>query len=285
MTGPTAASMVLRDPTVDMAVHRDRPRRHRPRRPRLPLLRRRRGAQRHLRPPRPRRRRHGRGTGRGEAAGGRGGEGHRRPERRQRAHPEDGRLHRRPSTSATSPATPDHPLVREHIRLGQRAVVLEQGLNGDQIVIYDHGNQIPLIWTHLIPATLEGKALHNVENAMFTAAMAYALGLIARPDPHRAQDLRQHLLPVARPDERLRRARLPRDPRLRPQRGRGRRHGRSRRAAEAARASASSASPAPATAATRTCRAIARKVAGKFDTYICHATTTRAAAPPTRCPR
>ena len=70
----------------------------------------------------------------------------------------------------------DHPLVREHIRLGKRAVVLEQGLNGDQIVIYENGNQIPLIWTHLIPATLEGKALHNVENAMFTAAMAFALG-------------------------------------------------------------------------------------------------------------
>ena len=73
--------------------------------------------------------------------------------------------------------TADHPLVREHIRLGKRAVVLEQGLNGDQIVIYDHGSQLPLIWTHLIPATVEGKALHNVENAMFTAAMAYALGL------------------------------------------------------------------------------------------------------------
>ncbi len=72
---------------------------------------------------------------------------------------------------------PDHPLVREHIRLAQRAVVLEQGLNGDQIVIYDNGNQLPLIWTHLIPATVEGKALHNVENAMFCAAMAYALGL------------------------------------------------------------------------------------------------------------
>ena len=72
---------------------------------------------------------------------------------------------------------PEHSLVREHIRLGQPALVLEQGLNGDQIVIYDHKNQIPLIWTHLIPATLEGKALHNVENAMFTAAMAYGMGL------------------------------------------------------------------------------------------------------------
>jgi cyanophycin synthetase len=72
---------------------------------------------------------------------------------------------------------PDHPLVREHIKQGKRAVVLEQGLNGDQIVIYDNGNHLALIWTHLIPATVEGKALHNVENAMFTAAMAYALGL------------------------------------------------------------------------------------------------------------
>lgn len=71
---------------------------------------------------------------------------------------------------------PHHELVREHIRLGKRAIVLEQGLNGDQIVIYDNGTQIPLIWTHLIPATIEGKALHNVENAMFAAAMAYALG-------------------------------------------------------------------------------------------------------------
>ena len=71
---------------------------------------------------------------------------------------------------------PEHELVREHIRLGKRAVVLEQGINGDQIVIYDKGTQIPLIWTHLIPATLEGKALHNVENAMFAAGMAFALG-------------------------------------------------------------------------------------------------------------
>lgn len=71
---------------------------------------------------------------------------------------------------------PEHELVREHIRLGKPAVVLELGVNGDQIVIYDNGRQMPLMWTHLIPATLEGKALHNVENAMFAAGMAYALG-------------------------------------------------------------------------------------------------------------
>ncbi|MEM1263732.1 MAG: cyanophycin synthetase [Pseudomonadota bacterium] len=71
---------------------------------------------------------------------------------------------------------PTHVLVREHIREGGRAVVLEQGMNGDMITIYDNGNHIPLLWTHLIPATLEGKATHNVQNAMFASALAYSLG-------------------------------------------------------------------------------------------------------------
>lgn len=72
---------------------------------------------------------------------------------------------------------PNNKIVREHIKMGKRALVLEQGVNGEQIVLYDKESQTPLMWTHLIPATLEGKARHNVENAMFTAAMAYALGL------------------------------------------------------------------------------------------------------------
>jgi cyanophycin synthetase len=70
---------------------------------------------------------------------------------------------------------PNHGLVREHIRAGGRAVVLEAGINGEMITIYDKGAHIPLLWTHLIPATLEGKATHNVQNAMFAAALAYSL--------------------------------------------------------------------------------------------------------------
>jgi cyanophycin synthetase len=69
---------------------------------------------------------------------------------------------------------PTHGLVREHIRANGRAVVLEKGINGDMITIYDNGAHIPLLWTHLIPATIEGKAMHNVQNAMFAAAMAYS---------------------------------------------------------------------------------------------------------------
>jgi cyanophycin synthetase len=72
---------------------------------------------------------------------------------------------------------PQHALVREHIRAGGRACALEAGVNGQMITLYDKGAHIPLMWTHLIPATLEGRALHNVQNAMFAAALAYGLGI------------------------------------------------------------------------------------------------------------
>ncbi|MFT5670132.1 MAG: cyanophycin synthetase, partial [Glaciecola sp.] len=67
-----------------------------------------------------------------------------------------------------------HGLVRAHIRQGGMAIVLEKGINGDMITIYDKGAHIPLLWTHLVPATIEGKALHNVQNAMFATAIAYS---------------------------------------------------------------------------------------------------------------
>jgi cyanophycin synthetase len=72
---------------------------------------------------------------------------------------------------------PSHSLVREHIRAGGRACALEAGVNGQMITLYDRGGHIPLLWTHLIPATLEGRATHNVQNAMFAAAMAFSLGI------------------------------------------------------------------------------------------------------------
>ena len=72
---------------------------------------------------------------------------------------------------------PNHGLVREHIRAGGRACALEAGVNGQMITLYDKGSHIPLMWTHLIPATLEGKAMHNVQNAMFAASIAFSLGV------------------------------------------------------------------------------------------------------------
>jgi cyanophycin synthetase len=81
---------------------------------------------------------------------------------------------------------PRHELVRKHIRAGGLAVVLEEGINGHMITLYDKGALTPLLWTHLIPATIEGKALHNVQNALFAAAMAYAMGV-------RIENIRQGL--------------------------------------------------------------------------------------------
>jgi len=81
---------------------------------------------------------------------------------------------------------PNHSLVREHIKAGGRAIVLEQGIAGHMITIYDKGQHIPLLFTHLIPATVQGKALHNVQNAMFAAAMAFSGGV-------RLEDIRHGL--------------------------------------------------------------------------------------------
>ena len=72
---------------------------------------------------------------------------------------------------------PGHLLVKQHIRAGGQAFVLEEGMNGHMITIYDTESHIPLLWTHLIPATIEGRAIHNVQNAMFAAALAYNLGV------------------------------------------------------------------------------------------------------------
>ena len=71
---------------------------------------------------------------------------------------------------------PAHSLVKEHIQAGGRAMVLEQGISGDMITLYDNGTHFQLLWTHLIPATMEGKATHNVQNAMFAAALAFGMG-------------------------------------------------------------------------------------------------------------
>ena len=84
-----------------------------------------------------------------------------------------------------SPAQPiyvtmrrENELVRRHIReQGGRAVALEEGLNGRLIVLYEGEEQIPLLWARQIPATVEGHAIHNIQNAMFATAIAHAMGI------------------------------------------------------------------------------------------------------------
>jgi cyanophycin synthetase len=82
---------------------------------------------------------------------------------------------------------PQHPLVKEHIRAGGRACVLEHSMAGQMITFYERGAHIPMIFAHEIPATLDGKAMHNVQNAMFAAAVAYSMKVSL-------EDIRQGLL-------------------------------------------------------------------------------------------
>ena len=175
MTGPVGSQLVLRDPAGRRGGAGDGARRHRALRPRLAQVRRRRGAQRRLRPPGPGRHRR-RSTSSPRSSG---------SSSRWRTdycvlNADDPRVARWPSTARPSPSTstmdPDNELVRRHIRERGRAVVLEEGLNGRMIVLYDGEEHIPLLWARQIPATLEGQASHNIQNAMFAAAIAYASG-------------------------------------------------------------------------------------------------------------
>jgi cyanophycin synthetase len=67
--------------------------------------------------------------------------------------------------------------LRRHIESGGLAVVLQKGAKGDMLTIYDEEHYIPLLWSHLIPATMEGQATVNVANALAATAMTYAFGI------------------------------------------------------------------------------------------------------------
>src|SRR5262249_33172364 len=64
-----------------------------------------------------------------------------------------------------------------HVKKGGRAAVIEQGVNGEMLSIYDGDRHIPVTWTHLIPATLEGRAKFNVDNALAAAAVTFSMGV------------------------------------------------------------------------------------------------------------
>ncbi len=73
---------------------------------------------------------------------------------------------------------PRNDRVVSHVRRDRGlAVSLEEGLSGRMIVLYQHGEQVPLLLARHIPATVEGHALHNIQNAMFAAAIAHGLGI------------------------------------------------------------------------------------------------------------
>ncbi|MEP6807125.1 MAG: cyanophycin synthetase [Chloroflexota bacterium] len=71
---------------------------------------------------------------------------------------------------------PNNELVRRQASRGRRAVTVEPGRNGEMIVLRHGRKSMPLVWTHLLPATFEGRARMNVQNSLAAAAAAWAAG-------------------------------------------------------------------------------------------------------------
>jgi cyanophycin synthetase len=70
--------------------------------------------------------------------------------------------------------------LREHIADGGLAVVREPSAAGGEIVIHDDGDVLHLMRAAEIPATLDGLAEFNVQNALGAVAMAYAQGVLPK---------------------------------------------------------------------------------------------------------
>jgi cyanophycin synthetase len=70
----------------------------------------------------------------------------------------------------------ENELIRRQAARGRRAVTLEPGRNGEMIVLRHGRKSMPLAWTHLLPATFEGRARMNVQNALAAAGAAWAAG-------------------------------------------------------------------------------------------------------------
>ena len=71
---------------------------------------------------------------------------------------------------------PNNRMISDHCRRGGKAIILEKGELGDQIVLVHGRRRMPLAYTHLLPVTFGGKAMFNVQNAMAAAAAAYCAG-------------------------------------------------------------------------------------------------------------
>jgi cyanophycin synthetase len=71
---------------------------------------------------------------------------------------------------------PENERLKFQASRGRRAVTLEQGRNGEMIVLRQGRKSMSLVWTHLIPATFEGRARMNVQNALAATGAAWAAG-------------------------------------------------------------------------------------------------------------
>ncbi len=70
----------------------------------------------------------------------------------------------------------DNPLIDRWVRRGRKAIVLEQALGGELVVIREGRRTMPIGYTHQFPATFEGRARMNVQNVLAAVGAAHAAG-------------------------------------------------------------------------------------------------------------
>ena len=76
----------------------------------------------------------------------------------------------------TTPGTTAWDRVDGHCHRGGAAVMLEEREDGELVVLRIGSRRMPLLYTHLIPATFGGLARMNVANALAAAAAAWGAG-------------------------------------------------------------------------------------------------------------
>src|SRR5204862_1442604 len=77
---------------------------------------------------------------------------------------------------ATEKGQDGYDRVDGHTSRGNAAFVLQSGAEGELIVLRHGPRTMPVLYTHLIPATFGGRARMNVANALAAAAAAWAAG-------------------------------------------------------------------------------------------------------------
>ena len=180
-SGPRSARMVLQNPRVDFAVFEVA---------RGGILREGLGYERNdvavvlnvaARPPRPARHRHRRAARRREGGRRRGGAARRStpcstPTTRWCARCGAGARAQVVWFSMDEPGSDVREMIEAHCRRGGKALVLNPSERGEMIVVKHGRREMQLAWTHLLPATFNGRARMNVQNSLGAAAAAFAAG-------------------------------------------------------------------------------------------------------------
>lgn len=68
------------------------------------------------------------------------------------------------------------PFLQKHIAQGGLLVALEPSIHGGELVLYDRGQRWPIVEADEIPATLRGLASFNIANALAAIAAGHGLG-------------------------------------------------------------------------------------------------------------